>query len=81
MGHFGDGSRWGVSLRYSVEEQLLGSAGGVKRLQAFFVQDALIDIGLPEQYKQANLIASGSVGSVRAHKPVGVKGGMSRLTN
>jgi NDP-sugar pyrophosphorylase family protein len=34
--HFGNGSRWGVRLRYSVEEQLLGSAGGVKRLQAFF---------------------------------------------
>jgi NDP-sugar pyrophosphorylase family protein len=36
MGYFGDGSRWGVSLRYSVEERLLGSAGGVKRLQSFF---------------------------------------------
>lgn len=195
MGYFGDGSRWGVSLRYSVEEQLLGSAGGVKRLQAFFddtflvyygdvytqadlrsmvafhrrfgasvtvglyrvpdpwnrgivglddtraivrfiekprreevfsdlanagiyvlepgvldqippgqvwdfgndlfpalladgvrmagyvIEDALIDIGLPEQYKQVNLIASRSVGSARAHKPVGAMGGMSRLTN
>lgn len=34
--YFGDGSRCGVHLRYSVEEQLLGSAGGVKQLQAFF---------------------------------------------
>ncbi|NJN95050.1 MAG: nucleotidyltransferase family protein [Anaerolineales bacterium] len=34
--YFGDGSRCGVSLRYSVEEQLLGSAGGVKQLQSFF---------------------------------------------
>ncbi len=34
--YFGDGSRWGIQLRYSVEERLLGSAGGVKRLQAFF---------------------------------------------
>ncbi|MCL4295938.1 MAG: nucleotidyltransferase family protein [Anaerolineae bacterium] len=34
--YFGDGSRWGVTLRYSVEERLLGSAGGVKRLQSFF---------------------------------------------
>jgi mannose-1-phosphate guanylyltransferase/phosphomannomutase len=34
--YFGDGGRWGVHLRYSVEEQLVGSAGGVKRLQAFF---------------------------------------------
>jgi NDP-sugar pyrophosphorylase family protein len=36
MDYFGDGSRWGVTLRYSVEERLLGSAGGVKRLQSFF---------------------------------------------
>ncbi|RME75853.1 MAG: nucleotidyltransferase family protein [Chloroflexi bacterium] len=34
--YFGDGSAWGVSLRYSIEEQLLGSAGGVKRLESFF---------------------------------------------
>ncbi|MBN1219709.1 MAG: nucleotidyltransferase family protein [Anaerolineae bacterium] len=34
--YFGDGSLWGVNLRYSVEEHLLGSAGGVKRLQSFF---------------------------------------------
>lgn len=34
--YFGDGSRWEVNLRYSVEERLLGSAGGVKRLQSFF---------------------------------------------
>jgi NDP-sugar pyrophosphorylase family protein len=36
MDHFGDGHPWQVSLRYSVERQLLGSAGGVKRLQSFF---------------------------------------------
>lgn len=36
MDYFGDGSRWGVQLHYSVEERLLGSAGGVKRLQSFF---------------------------------------------
>jgi mannose-1-phosphate guanylyltransferase/phosphomannomutase len=34
--YFGNGSRWGIKLRYSVEERLLGSAGGVKRLQSFF---------------------------------------------
>jgi NDP-sugar pyrophosphorylase family protein len=36
MDYFGSGSRWGARLRYSVEEKLMGSAGGVKRLQAFF---------------------------------------------
>jgi NDP-sugar pyrophosphorylase family protein len=36
MDYFGDGRRWGVNLRYSVEERLLGSAGGVKQLESFF---------------------------------------------
>jgi NDP-sugar pyrophosphorylase family protein len=34
--YFDDGHRWGVNLTYSVEERLLGSAGGVKRKQSFF---------------------------------------------
>lgn len=29
--HFGDGSRWGVSIAYSVEREALGTAGGVRR--------------------------------------------------
>lgn len=36
MDHFGDGSRWGVHITYSVEEQALGTAGGVKRAAGFF---------------------------------------------
>lgn len=43
--YFGDGSRWGVSLRYSVEEKLLGSAGGVKRLQSFFDDTFIVYYG------------------------------------
>lgn len=43
--YFGDGSRWGVSLRYSVEERLLGSAGGVKRLQSFFDETFVVFYG------------------------------------
>jgi mannose-1-phosphate guanylyltransferase len=35
---FGNGNTWGVDLRYSWEEQLLGTAGGV-RYQADFLQD------------------------------------------
>ncbi len=34
--HFGDGSRFGVSLTYSFEPQLLGTAGAVKKLEEFF---------------------------------------------
>jgi mannose-1-phosphate guanylyltransferase/phosphomannomutase len=32
----GDGSRWGLSIAYSPEEQLLGTAGAVKRAAAHF---------------------------------------------
>lgn len=52
-GHFGDGSRWGVEMEYSVEEEPLGTAGSVKyvegRLGERFVVvsgDALTDVDL-----------------------------------
>jgi mannose-1-phosphate guanylyltransferase/phosphomannomutase len=34
--HFGDGSRWGMRLTYSLEETLLGTAGGVRNIAAYF---------------------------------------------
>jgi NDP-sugar pyrophosphorylase family protein len=54
MDYFGDGSRLEVSLRYSVEESLLGSAGGVKRLQAFFDDTFLVYYG--DVFTQADLV-------------------------
>ena len=33
---FGDGSKWDVSLHYSYEETLLGSAGALKKVESFF---------------------------------------------
>ena len=45
MDYFGSGSRWGARLRYSVEEKLMGSAGGVKRLQAFFDDTFMVYYG------------------------------------
>jgi NDP-sugar pyrophosphorylase family protein len=53
MDYFGDGGRWGVRLRYSVEQQLLGSAGGVKRLQNFFDSTFLVYYG--DVYTRADL--------------------------
>ena len=38
-GHFADGARWGVRLTYSREPQLLGTAGGTKKMEAFFQGD------------------------------------------
>ena len=51
---FGDGSRWGVKLTYSYEEELLGTAGGIKKLESEFAGedflvisgDALTDLDL-----------------------------------
>lgn len=31
--YFGDGSRWGVRIRYSVEDEPMGAAGGLKLMQ------------------------------------------------
>ena len=54
-GHFGDGRAFGVRLTYSHEEQLLGTAGAVKRLECFFDQtfvliygDVLTDLDLTD---------------------------------
>ena len=52
--HFGDGSKFGVNISYSYEKELLGTAGGFKRVQSFFGSDpaliisgdALTDINL-----------------------------------
>jgi mannose-1-phosphate guanylyltransferase len=52
--HFGDGSELGIELNYSYEEELLGTAGGVRNVREFFgsqpfcviAADALTDIDL-----------------------------------
>ena len=44
-GHFGDGSRFGVEIRYSEEPELLGTAGGVKRIESFFEDPFLVVYG------------------------------------
>ncbi|MFN8162948.1 MAG: NDP-sugar synthase [Solirubrobacterales bacterium] len=51
--HFGDGSGFGVELAYSLEEELLGTSGGVREVAGFLGEsflvisgDALTDIDL-----------------------------------
>lgn len=43
--YFGDGSRWGVHIHWSVEDQLWGDAGSVKRVEDFFKDETFIVIG------------------------------------
>jgi mannose-1-phosphate guanylyltransferase/phosphomannomutase len=43
-GFFEDGSRWGLDLRYSLEERLMGTAGGVKKCEDFLGSDTFIVI-------------------------------------
>lgn len=40
----GDGRHFGVRVTYSLEERLLGSAGGVKRMEAFFGDEPFLVI-------------------------------------
>ncbi len=44
-GHFGDGSRLGVELSYSREEQLLGTSGGVRNVADFLGDSFLVISG------------------------------------
>jgi len=45
---FGDGSRYGVKLRYLHEHTLLGSAGAVKQMEEFLKDDTFVVIGCDE---------------------------------
>ncbi len=67
--YFGKGQRLDIDLRYSLESELKGTAGGVKKVQKFFDDgtfliisgDALTDIDLSkllQQHKQSGAIAS-----------------------
>jgi mannose-1-phosphate guanylyltransferase len=41
----GDGSRFGVRLTYSYEPELVGSAGGVKKIESFFGNETFVVVG------------------------------------
>jgi len=67
--YFGDGREFGVDMRYSYEEVLLGTAGGVKRCEWFLNDtfvivsgDALTDIDLTELLKAHR--AKGALASI-----------------
>ena len=56
--YFGDGTNFGVKISYSLEKELLGTAGGVKRMERFFDStfvvmsgDGLTDIDVTKAVK------------------------------
>jgi mannose-1-phosphate guanylyltransferase/mannose-1-phosphate guanylyltransferase/phosphomannomutase len=63
----GDGSAYGVSLSYSYEEELCGSAGGLKRCEEMFGDDDFLVTGaddLTDMDLTALLAAHREVGAV-----------------
>ena len=40
--HFGDGGDWDVRIHYSLEDELLGTAGAVRRMATFFDEPFLV---------------------------------------
>lgn len=57
--HFGDGKNFGVRLQFSREEEILGTAGGIKKAQSFLEKetflvlnsDVLADVNLESVFK------------------------------
>jgi NDP-sugar pyrophosphorylase family protein len=85
--HLGDGSRFGVEIRYSVEPELLGTAGGVKRLESFVDDpflivygDVLTDLdlgGLVAFHRAAATVVHGTLALDR--RPDAAQGGVVEL--
>ncbi len=43
--YFGDGSKWGMKIKYSYEPEILGTAGGLKKLERYFESTFLVVSG------------------------------------
>lgn len=80
--YFGDGSQFGVELHYSLEKELMGTAGGVKKLEPFLNEtfaiisgDALTDIDIWEltnKHRQSGAIATIALKEVNDPRHFGV---------
>ncbi|WP_246452004.1 sugar phosphate nucleotidyltransferase [Alkalicella caledoniensis] len=83
MNHFGDGEHFGIKIHYSVEKELMGTAGGLKKVQQFFGDDpiliisgdALTDLNLTDFYdfhKKKGGLASLALKNVQDPREFGV---------
>lgn len=81
-GYFGDGREWGVNLDYSLEHELLGTAGGVKNCEWFLDDsfavvsgDALTDIELQQMmqfHKKQGALATIALKAVQEVEQFGI---------
>ncbi len=78
MDCFGDGSRWKVSLRYSYEQELLGTAGGLRRMASFLSAEGLFLAHYGDILTDQNLTsmvafhrARGAIATVLVHQRAG----------
>jgi NDP-sugar pyrophosphorylase family protein len=72
MERLGDGSKWGLRIAYSIEARLLGTAGGVKKVAAFFDEPFLVWYG--DNLSRCNLhrlhqfhLATGAMATIAVH--------------
>jgi mannose-1-phosphate guanylyltransferase/mannose-1-phosphate guanylyltransferase/phosphomannomutase len=80
--YFGDGQGFGVKLHYSLEKELMGTAGGVKKLQPFLDEtfviisgDAVTDINLwhmIEKHRESGALATIALKEVNDPRQFGV---------
>ena len=80
--YFGDGHKFGVELHYSLEKDLMGTAGGVKKLEQFLDEtfviisgDALTDIDLWDlisKHQQSHALATIALKEVADPRQFGV---------
>ncbi len=85
----GDGSSFGVNVRYSLEEQILGTAGAVKKLESEFTDRFLVVYGdnllssdlsvLVSEHEAKGAEATVAVFDRNRHPHTGIAGGRVRV--
>jgi NDP-sugar pyrophosphorylase family protein len=83
--HVGDGSQWGLNIRYVLEPEILGTAGAVKNLQSEWSEtflvvygDNLLDFSLDlflQFHRQHQCLASIALFDRNQHMHTGIAGG------
>lgn len=49
--YFGDGSKWGITISYAYEEELLGTAGAIKNAAKFITEDSFFILNADTFYQ------------------------------